>query len=164
MGFGGTALLGQNFLIGGGYSDINYKNSLEGVSGTSTGFSIGYKLTAGVGDIVFNVGYEQLQATGAISSVAFVGNAEATSYSIGYRVKLNPAFELITNYTNSRVNTLAGGYDLSTGQSLVQGTSDNINSIGVNVRYYINKSFDVNVGYNISSSHNTWSLSAGYNF
>ena len=164
MSLGATALLGSNFLISGGYSDIDYKKNLDGLSGKSTGFGIGYKLNVGPGDIVLGLGYAQLQAAGVVSTTAIVAAAENTSYSIGYRVKLNSAIELSADYTRSKINTVAGAYDLSTGQSAGEGTSESYNNFGIGARYYINKSFDITAGYNFSSSFNTWSLSAGYSF
>lgn len=164
MSLSGTALLGSSFLIGGSYTDVNYKNNLDGVSGKSTGFGIGYKLSAGPGDIVLSLGYAQLQAAGVVSSTVVAAAAEQTSYGIGYRVKLNSAVELSADYTRRKVNTVSGLYDLSTGQSASQGTSESYNDFGVSARYYINKSFDITAVYTFSSSVNTWSLSAGYNF
>jgi hypothetical protein len=164
MSFGATALLGSNFLISGGYSDFDLKKNLDGVTGSSTGFGIGYKLTAGPGDLVFSLGYDQLQAAGIVSPVAVALAAEQTSFGLGYRVKLNSAFELSANYTHRKVDTVAGAYDLSSGESAGEGTSENYDDFGISARYYINKSFDITAGYNFSSSVNTWSLSAGYNF
>lgn len=164
MGLGATAQLGSNFLIGGSYSDIDYKKNLDGVTGTTTGFGIGYKVSAGLGDIILSLGYAQLQAGGVVSSVAVVAAAEQTSYGIGYRVKLNSEVELSADYTRRKVNTVSGAYDLSSGESAAEGTSETYNDFGISARYNINKSFDITAGYNFSSSANTWSLSAGYNF
>jgi hypothetical protein len=162
-GVEGTALLGDNFLIGGTYQDLKFKN-LGSTTGTGTGFDIGYKFTAGPGDLVFSLGYGQLQAAGLVGNTVVLAAGETTTYGLAWRQKINDSLEYAVSYVHSRNNVVSGGYDLTTGASAGNGSSTNDNQLGLSLRYNFTKSFDATVGYTFAKGSNIWSLSAGYNF
>jgi len=163
FGVSASALLGDNFLVGGTYQDLKAKN-LGTVSGTGTGFDLGYKFTAGPGDLVFTVGYAQLQAAGVANGVAIIAAGETTVFGLAWRQKINDALEYSVSYQHSRNNVVAGGYDLYSGASAANGSSTNDNQVGLALRYNFTKSLDVTAGYTFAKGGNIWSLSAGYNF
>lgn len=165
FGVSGSALLGENILIGGNYLKSDF-TKLGTVTGTSTGFELGYKLPAGDGDLLFHVGYAQLQASGMIGSTAMSGSADQLGYGIAWRQKLNGAVDYTFAYSHARTNNSVGGYDLVTGVVAAAGSTSNEDTLALALRYSFTKSLDVTLGYDYSlgGGENFWSISLGCSF
>jgi hypothetical protein len=163
FGVNASALLGDNVLVGGNYQDVTFKN-FGSVSGTATGFGLGYKFSVGSGDLVLSLGYAQIQAAGLSGSTVIAAAGESTTLGLAWRQKISDSLEYGVSYVHGRTNVVAGGYDLVSGASSSNGSSTNDNQLGLTLRYNLSKAFDVTAGYAFASGGNIWSLSAGYNF
>jgi hypothetical protein len=158
-----SALLGDHFIVSGGYRDADFKN-LDAVSGNSTGFGLGYRIGAGPGDVILSIGYAQVQAAGVDSGAAVFASGESLSFGIAYRQLINDALEFGVSYSRSRQEIGAGGVDLYTGQVGFAGSTENVNEFGGFLRYHATKSFDLTLGYDYSDNSDVWSLAATYKF
>ena len=158
-----SALLGDHFIVSGGYRDADFKN-LDAVSGNSTGFGLGYRIGAGPGDVILSLGYSQVQAAGVDSGAAVVGAGEQLAFGTAYRQLINEALEFGVSYSRSRQEIGAGGVDLYTGQVGFAGSTENVNLFGGFLRYHATKSFDLTLGYDYSDNSDVWSLAATYKF
>jgi hypothetical protein len=163
FGVSATALLGDNVLVSGTYQDVKFKN-FGSVSGTATGFGLGYKFGVGSGDLVLSLGYAQLQAAGLSGATVIAAAGEATTLGLAWRQKISDSLEYGVSYTYSRTNVVSGGYDLVSGATASNGSSTNDSQLGLSLRYNLTKAFDVTAGYTFAKGSNIWSLSAGYNF
>jgi hypothetical protein len=164
-GLSGTALLGDSVLIGGNYIQSDYAN-LGTLTSKSTGFSLGYKVSAGDADVIFSVRYAQLQASGVVGNAAIIGSADQLGYGVAWRQKLNAALDYSFAYSHARTNTLVGGYDLATGASAGNGSTEAEDDIQFSLRYSFTKSLDLTLGYDFSlgGGNDGWSISLGYSF
>ncbi len=158
-----SALLGDSIIVSGGYQDSDFKN-LDAVTGTSTGFGLGYRFGTGAGDVIVSFGYAQVQAGGVDGGAAVLAAGEEMSVGIGYRQMINDALEFGVSYSRARQEVVAGGVDLATGLTAFDGSSQSVNQFGGFLRYHATKSFDLTLGYANSDSSDNWSLSATYKF
>lgn len=163
FGVNASALLGDNVLVGGNYQDVKFKN-FDSVSGTSTGFGLGYKFSLGSGDLVLSLGYAQIQAAGLSGATVVAAAGESTTLGLAWRQKISDSLEYGVSYVHGSTNVVSGGYDLVSGASSSNGSSTNDDQLSLSLRYNLTKSFDVTAGYTFASEGNIWSLSAGYNF
>jgi hypothetical protein len=163
IAFSGTALLGENILIGGSYQDLTARN-LDDVDGEASTFNLGARFGVGSGDIIVSASYGQLQGSGVDGGAVVGVTANVTTLGVGYRHSFNDTWEAFVSYDRVRTEYAGGSYDLGTGLLYAGAASQSDNQFGVAVRCNVSKEIDVTFGYAWVDGDGAWSLSAGYNF
>lgn len=163
LALSGTALLGENILIGGSYQDLKARN-LDDVTGEATSFHLGARFGVGSGDIIVGASYGQLQGTGFDGGSAVAVAANVTTLGLAYRHSFNKTWEALISYDRVRTEYAAGSYDLATGAAYVGAASQSDNMFGVAIRCNVSKEIDITAGYAWIDGDGAFSISAGYNF
>ena len=158
----GAAILGEGFLVGGSYSNIDGRKDFAGVDGEYSRFHIGYVFYVGAGDIIVTAGYGQ----GNMYGDAAVVVQDEMALGIAYRQAIAAGLEFSVGY--SRIDsTVAAVVDLGGGIIGLDALEEDANVFTLGLRYNFSRQFDLTATYSFQKDEvggDMLAISAGYNF